>query len=123
MLASFYALCVLALLASELREHQLGQRIFKPLAAFCFILLALSFGALESDYGLLILTGLLACAAGDVCLLSRKSETLFKMGMGAFALGHIFYILAATLISKNPIPLVLWIGSSLLGLVLGWFVF
>lgn len=123
MLALFYALCVLALLASELREHQLGQRIFKPLAAFGFILLALSFGALESDYGLLVLTGLLACAAGDVFLLSRKSETLFKMGMGAFALGHIFYILAASLISRHDMPFFLWVGSSFIGLTLGWVVF
>ena len=89
-----YTGIVLALLAAEYRQDNRGQRLFKPLAALGFILLALSFGALETLYGQLILTGLVFCAFGDVCLLSRKSQSLFIIGMAAFALGHIFYCLA-----------------------------
>ena len=86
-----YALIVLALLVAELREHRRAQFFFKPLAAFGFVILALQFGALESTYGKYILAGLVACALGDVLLLSRKSQKLFIGGMGAFALGHIIY--------------------------------
>jgi len=89
-----YAFFVIALLVAELREDRRAQFFFKPLAAFGFVLLALQFGALESTYGKYILAGLMACALGDVLLLSRKSEILFKMGMIAFALGHIVYTFA-----------------------------
>ena len=99
-----YAGLVLALLAAELREDGRGQRLFKPLAALGFILLAIYVGALETRYGQIILAGLIACAAGDVLLLSRKSENLFKAGMAAFALGHIFYILAFVNIRSNVLP-------------------
>jgi len=86
-----YALVVLALLVAELREDRRAQFFFKPLAAFGFVILALQFGALESTYGKYILAGLMACAAGDVFLLARKSQGLFLSGMAAFALGHIIY--------------------------------
>lgn len=86
-----YALVVIALLIAELREDRRAQFFFKPLAAFGFVILALQFGALESTYGNYILVGLLACAAGDVFLLSRKSQGLFIAGMVAFALGHIIF--------------------------------
>lgn len=86
-----YSLVVLALLIAELREDRRAQFFFKPLAAFGFVILALQFGALESTYGKYILAALLACALGDVLLLSRKSQNLFMGGMAAFALGHIIY--------------------------------
>jgi len=87
-----YALVVVALLIAELREDLRAQFFFKPLAALGFVILALQFGALETTYGKYILAGLIACAVGDIFLLSRKSEKLFKVGMVAFALGHIAYI-------------------------------
>ena len=86
-----YGLVVLALLMAELREDRRAQFFFKPLAAFGFVILALQFGALESIYGQYILAGLIACAVGDVLLLSRKSQKLFIGGMATFALGHIIY--------------------------------
>ena len=86
-----YGAVVLALLIAELREDRRAQFFFKPLAAFGFVILALQFGALESTYGKYILAGLIACAVGDVLLLSRKSQKLFIGGMAAFALGHIIY--------------------------------
>lgn len=86
-----YGLVVLALLTAELREDRRAQFFFKPLAAFGFVILALQFGALESAYGKFILAGLIACAAGDIFLLARKSQGLFIAGMAAFALGHIIY--------------------------------
>lgn len=89
-----YALVVLALLVAEVREDRRAQYIFKPLAAFGFVMLAFQFGALESIYGKIVLAGLITCAVGDIFLLSRKSENLFRAGMAAFALGHILYTIA-----------------------------
>ena len=86
-----YALVVLALLVAEVREDRCAQFFFKPLAAFGFVILALQFGTLETVYGKYILVGLIACAVGDLLLLSRKSQNLFISGMAAFALGHIIY--------------------------------
>lgn len=89
-----YGCVVLALLMAEVKENRRAQAILKPLAALGFILIAIYFGALETKYGKIILTGLVACAAGDVFLLSRKSENLFKGGMAAFAIGHLAYVWA-----------------------------
>lgn len=86
-----YGCVVFALLIAELRENRQMQFFFKPLAAFGFIILALEFGALQSTYGKFILAGLMACAAGDIFLLARKSQKLFIAGMAAFAIGHIIY--------------------------------
>ena len=88
-----------------------------------FVLLAIQWRALESDYGRLILTGLCACAVGDVFLLSRKNKLFFKSGMAAFALGHVFYILAANHISHPDLAFIVWIGSFILGLTFAWFMF
>ena len=99
-----YVLIVLALLIAELREDRRAQYFFKPLAAFGFVILALQFGALESTYGTYILTGLIACAVGDVFLLARKSQALFIAGMVAFAMGHVIYLGA---FAANPEPLVI----------------
>ncbi|WP_084169053.1 lysoplasmalogenase family protein [Hellea balneolensis] len=89
-----YGLVVLALLLAELRQDRRAQFFFKPLAAIGFVILALQFGALETVYGKYILAGLIACAAGDVLLLSRKSQKLFMSGMAAFAIGHLGYVFA-----------------------------
>jgi uncharacterized membrane protein YhhN len=104
---------VLALLIAELREDRRAQFFFKPMAALGFILMALQFGVLESRYGIIILLGLTACAFGDVFLLSRKSENLFKTGMLAFAIGHIIYVFAflehglifGAILNEKPIDL------------------
>jgi len=89
-----YGCVVFALLIAELGEDQKAQFFFKPLAALGFVLLALLFGALQSQYGQIILVGLVACALGDVFLLPKDKPTLFKLGMAAFALGHIAYAAA-----------------------------
>ena len=118
-----YALVVLALLIAELREDRRAQFFFKPMAASGFVLLALQFGALDSTYGQYILAGLIACAFGDVFLLSRQSDVFFKMGMGAFALGHINYVFAANKITHPDIGYLLFLGTTVFGLFIGLSVF
>lgn len=90
-----YGGLVIALLIAELKERRWGQIIFKVCAATGFLVLAVCFGAVESQYGRFVLGGLIACAVGDVFLLSRNRPSFFRFGMLAFACGHVFYIFAA----------------------------
>jgi len=114
-----YGLVVLALLVAELKEDRRAQYFFKPLAALGFILIAIYVGALESQYGRVILAGLAACAFGDVFLLSRKSEKLFMAGMGSFALGHFAYLVAFLTRQADAMSNLLVILSTLLPVIAG----
>ncbi len=91
------------LLWAELREARFWQRVFKPLAALGFCVLAIWAGALSSFYGHLVLGALMLCALGDVALLSRGNELLFKLGMAAFALGHLVYAYAFWTLGIDPV--------------------
>ena len=112
-----YGALVFGLLIAEMRGARMWQCLLKPLAALGFCLFAVYAGALGSLYGKLILAGLVACAAGDVCLLSRDKPALFKGGMAAFALGHFLYLTAfVTFADKTAInvwailPIVIGLG-------------
>jgi len=91
---SLYAVLVAALTGAEVLERPMAQRVMKPAAALGFILIAAMSGALDHSYGQIIFAGLIACAIGDILLLSRKSHRLFLAGMAAFALGHVAYLQA-----------------------------
>ena len=93
-LFALYICLILGLVWAEFKEARAAQRLLKPMAAFGFILIALLSGALDTQYGKIILCGLIACAAGDVFLLSRNSQKLFLAGMIAFAIGHLAYLSA-----------------------------
>lgn len=123
LLLGAYAALVLALLLAELQGKRALQTLVKPLAAIGFLILALKFGALESIYGRYVFAGLTACAIGDVCLLSRKSKTIFRLGMLAFAFGHISYILAAGHIIRPDLSLLTFTFTTVLGLGFGFTVF
>lgn len=86
-----YALVVGALAWAEYKGARSAQVWFKTLAALGFCVLAILSGALYSGYGQIILMGLWACALGDLLLLPRDKPLFFKLGMLAFALGHVFY--------------------------------
>lgn len=88
---SLYAVLVASLTAAEVLEKRVAQRVLKPLAALGFLIIAFFSTALFTTYGQIIFAGLLACAVGDIFLLSRKSPKLFLAGMAAFAIGHLAY--------------------------------
>lgn len=83
----------------------------------------MQYGALETDYGRLIFAGLVACAVGDILLLSRDKNSLFKSGIGAFAVGHILYILGANHIGRTDMSLMFWVSSFLIGMAFAWAMF
>ena len=89
-----FVFVVLALTWAEYRQNRKMQIWLKPLAAALFILIAVLGGAIYWDYGQWILFALVACAIGDVFLLSRNSPAKFKLGMLAFAIGHLLYVVA-----------------------------
>lgn len=100
-----YGLLVITLTAAEFSQNRHAQNVLKPAAALGFIAIALISGAPSFLYGQLILLGLIACAVGDVCLLSRHSQKLFLAGMAAFAAGHLAYINAFVMVSKTELSL------------------
>jgi uncharacterized membrane protein YhhN len=58
--------CVAALLVAEYRGARRLVWLAKPAAALCFVAAALSWGALASGYGCIVLAGLVLSLAGDV---------------------------------------------------------
>ncbi len=83
----------------------------------------LALAALVLGLPALLVLALAACALGDL-LLSRDGETAFMGGVGAFALGHLFYIaLFLTQPEADPSRLLVWpaalpaVGLLLLGVL------
>ncbi|WP_279246389.1 lysoplasmalogenase [Candidatus Litorirhabdus singularis] len=104
------AISVVALVWVETRGPRRLAWLFKPLAASCFVALAIDSGALHSGYGQWLLAGLALSWLGDV-LLIPDSENCFKAGLVSFLLGHVMYVVA---FSHLPlVPLLLGIGLTL----------
>jgi uncharacterized membrane protein YhhN len=97
-IATFAALSVV--LAGEVMGSRLLLVVFKPLASLCFLLAALSAGALASPYGQAIFGALVLSAAGDVFLLSKRREW-FLAGLASFLLSHLVYAYAFVLLGVD----------------------
>ncbi|GGD08296.1 lysoplasmalogenase [Aquisalinus flavus] len=101
--------CVAAaagLTIAEMRGWHAGQWAFKPLASLMFVTQAVLLGAFGSLYGSLVLAALVLCLIGDVVLIIRDREALFKAGIGVFLLGHIVYIAAFASAGLSLMPMV-----------------
>ena len=82
------ALAVGCLLVAEMRAWHRGRFVAKPLAAACFVAVALARSAADpSPYAALLLIALALGALGDVALMFR-ARAAFLVGLGLFALGH-----------------------------------
>ncbi len=97
---------VFALLVAERMEWRPGIAVAKLSAAACFLAFALESGALDSDYGRLLLLGLALCALGDALLLPLGQTLWFQLGIGAFLLGHLAYAVAFIRLGVSPLALV-----------------
>lgn len=86
-------LALLALLASEFRESQVGKWITKPLASTGFLLTAYQAGAWNTAYGQWIFVALVLSWFGDVFLIP-KSRRAFLFGLISFLLGHLAFAVA-----------------------------
>jgi uncharacterized membrane protein YhhN len=94
---------VIALLVAERRASQRGVWIAKPLASLGFVWVACVSGPTGSPYGEFVLLALIACALGDVLLITKGSGPAFLAGMAAFALGHAGFAAAFWQRSIDPI--------------------
>jgi uncharacterized membrane protein YhhN len=91
-----------ALLLGEWKQLPGVRAVSKPFASLGFIVAAIGFGALESQYGRVVLAGLILGAIGDVCLLGQ-AKAYFIAGLVSFLLGHVAYVVAfSTLPSSVP---------------------
>lgn len=94
--------CVAVLLVAEYRAWRVGVWLAKPAAAVCFVAAALSFGALETSYGRIVLAGLVLSLCGDVLLIPKGRPRVFQAGIAAFGLGHVAYLAAFALRFESP---------------------
>ena len=88
--AALVAGCLLA----EHRTSQRGLWLAKSLASAAFLWAAFSWGALASPFGRWLAAGLVACALGDVLLISKRAPRALRAGMLAFGVGHVLFAAA-----------------------------
>jgi len=100
---------LIVLLIFEQREHLGGKLLAKPLLSCLFVLTAVTAAPHVSTYAVVVITGLVLCLAGDVCL-ALPQQTSFRIGLVAFLLGHVAYI-AAFAATAYP-NWGLWIGAA-----------
>lgn len=102
------AASVVALLLSESRAGRV-RLAAKPAASVCFLVTAVSLGALDTAYGSWVLVALVLSALGDVALLGRATP-LFLGGLVSFLVGHLAYVVAFAVRGVDAA----WLGAAAL---------
>jgi uncharacterized membrane protein YhhN len=82
------------LLFFERKESVKGLLSVKPLLSLLFIITALLQTHHNLVYFYIILSGLLLCLIGDVCLIFFFNKKVFTAGLVSFLAGHIMYTIA-----------------------------
>ena len=98
-------LFVAALLAAERAESRAVAGVAKLGASSCFVWAAVASGALDSSFGLAMLSGLALCWLGDALLIPRGQGVPFQLGIGAFLLGHVTYAVAFWFLAIDTVAL------------------
>ena len=91
--ALFSLLCALSVLAVLVARSKNWGRVHfvgKVLASTAFLCVALQQGALDTNYGRLMLSALIFSWWGDVFLIS-SAPTYFLLGLGSFLLAHLVF--------------------------------
>ena len=78
------------------------ERIAKPAAMAMLVGVAAVAGDASGDIRMWLVVGALFGLVGDVALLG-EGETAFMAGLGAFALGHLAYVVAALLVGFDVV--------------------
>lgn len=103
---------------AKLRENDLLQFIFKPLAMLTIILIVIFNSASPATfYQKAILVGLILSTIGDIFLI--KQDKFFVQGLISFLLGHLCYIVAFWT-SPNLPSLVFYVAYVIFFLSLLW---
>jgi uncharacterized membrane protein YhhN len=129
----FALLCVVScggLVAAERVNHRAGIWVCKTTAASAYVAAAIAGGALDTQYGSLIVAALCLCWLGDVLLIPEQRPRVFLFGIGGFFLGHLVYAgafgslgvslgalaLFAALSTAAGVPILRWLKPHLTGL-------
>jgi uncharacterized membrane protein YhhN len=83
------------------REDRRTETWAKPATLVALVVTALVLGATDSAAGLWLLVALVLGLAGDVFLLG-DSDTRFQLGLGAFLVGHLAFLVSFTRLGLDP---------------------
>ena len=114
------ALCTFGVVVTLVAEHYsntLAAATGKLIAATAYIAAAWSLGAIDTDYGRILLLGMAFCWMGDLLLVSNNNRTLFLLGLASFLLGHVAYV-GAFMVRGVSITTVL--GAAVAMAVFSW---
>ncbi|MDX6359356.1 MAG: hypothetical protein QOH37_2410 [Nocardioidaceae bacterium] len=100
-LAVLVAGCALTDWFAVSRADRRTEQWAKPSTLVALILAAVVLGATDTAAGRWLLVGLAFSLAGDVFLLD-KGETRFRLGLGAFLLGHVAFVLSFVQVGLDP---------------------
>ncbi len=100
------AILLVGLLFFENKENLRGKLPTKSLLSALFVLCAGIQPHPEPTYFRLIFVGLVFCLGGDM-LLALPQDRMFRLGLIAFVVGHLFYIAAFVHLAK-PNPMTFW---------------
>jgi len=103
----------------EKRANRRAKAVLKPFASLGFLILALSSGALQSGWGIVLLIGLTFCTAGDLFLLSRNRGP-FSAGLASFLTGHLCYCAAIVMRGPAPVPVAVAAAALILPALFIW---
>jgi len=81
---------LLVLLIAEVLNNQTLRWISKPVASAGIIIAAIGYGALETTYGLTMVTAFVLSFSGDIFLIPKKRLT-FMLGLLSFGIAHIVF--------------------------------
>ena len=90
---------VLMILVSEWHKKPWIEYVFKPIASFGFVWLAMGENLLneqklvQNDFEYNLLLALILSVVGDLFLLSKKDK-IFTLGLFSFLVAHLFYFIA-----------------------------
>ena len=116
-----YVLTLLVLLSAIFcirAKYPISKRqllVFKPLTLILIIVIATIFPATESYYKIFIISGLLLSLLGDTFLIYPEQH--FKIGLIAFLIGHICYIIAFTVSSGVHFTFWIFLPISIIGIL------
>lgn len=83
------------------RQDRRTETWAKPATLVALVVTALVLGATDTTAGLWLLVALVLGLAGDVFLLG-DSDTRFQLGLGAFLLGHLAFLVSFTRLGLDP---------------------
>lgn len=112
MILAAAAALLTGLLTAEKKKSLKGKLFTKPFVSLLFILAAAIQPHPLPGYYHWILTGLVFCLGGDICL-ALPQRPAFMAGLVSFLAGHLMYVIAFAKVS----PIRLWLSAGTVGIV------